>query len=101
MPQNSLQMKHGYYRSQASVADGILVVSATVYAPVTTATYFAVNHLTGNSYSRSSFIQSLGISAVLKPAVSYLGQGSSEAAGIWTHNMWWLGNGLGFVPLTE
>jgi RHS repeat-associated protein len=94
-------MKHGYYRSQASVADGILVVSATVYAPVTTATYFAVNHLTGNSYSRSSFIQSLGISAVLKPAVSYLGQGSSEAAGIWTHNMWWLGNGLGFVPLTE
>jgi len=53
------------------------------------------------SYSRASFIQSLAVSAALKPVVSYLGQDSSAAAQIWTHNMWWLGNGLGYVPLTE
>ena len=94
-------MMRNYYQSQSDVADGLAVAGAVFYSPVTTATYLGVNYYIGESFSRMGLAKSLVITKALGSVVRYLGQGSKESRRIWEHNMWWLGNGIGFIPAKE
>tara|TARA_B100000929_G_C15435831_1_gene396327 strand:+ start:71 stop:739 length:669 start_codon:yes stop_codon:yes gene_type:complete len=92
-------MMRNYYQSQSDVADGLAVAGASFYAPWTTASYALISDVTRTRMSIEGLLMSVGISKAMSPVVKYLGTGSSISTVIWEYNAWWLGNGLGFVPV--
>lgn len=84
----------------AALTDSLFIGTASILAPVPTVSYFVINYMVGNDYSRQSFLLSVTLSqAVLSPAANYLSHGSQSGRLIWETNFWWLGFGVGFTPV--
>ncbi|WP_017446840.1 hypothetical protein [Gayadomonas joobiniege] len=54
----------------------------------------------GSDVSIEGLWLSVGIGKVMSPVDNYLSQGSKSSEIIWGQNSWWLGNGLGYIPIT-
>ena len=94
-------LMHNYYHDQSDLADTMFTTAGILYNWQATGTYLFINWQTDQPFSRADLAKSIVISKALEPVIKTLGHGSTAATKVWEHNMWWLGNGLGFVPVYE